>query len=375
MTQAPPLPKPLSPGLPCIARRATQGQATHGHAESKFLSVPERNLKMSECVTSNQSSSDDNPTMSTKQPIKAGKSQEQVSENIKKTRVLITGGSGFIGNVAALACQTAGHDVAVLIRPNDPQSPKLNKQGLHIIQGDLQAPPWDHIEDFGPKCFLHAAWITTPGEYMTSPLNTKFLEWSKAMIKKMCERGVKYILGVGSCTELHETNSSQPTPPYISAKRELHQFLHQITQNYDDVKTAWARIYYPFGPGEPAEKLVSSLIQKLMTGQTVTLNTPDAIKDYIYISDVGNALERLVSVPPDGTFEVGSGQGVSVRQLAETIAKTLKRNPADCLLCKAQQDPCSTPIATNTDLRQLGLKPEISLEEGIRKMIKVLSRE
>ncbi len=312
--------------------------------------------------------------MNDKQPMKAAKAQEQTGYGTKKTRILITGGTGFIGNAAAMACQKAGHDVAVLTLPNDPNKPKLAKQGLHIIQGDLQTPPWNHIEDFAPKCCLHAAWITTPGEYMTSPLNTKLLEWSKAMIKDMCERGIKYILGIGSCTELFKINSSQSIPPYIFAKRELHQFMDQITKTYDNVKTAWARIYYPFGPGEPAEKLASFLIQKLTTGQTVTLNTPDAIKDYIYISDVGNALERLISLQHGGTFEVGSGKGISVRQLAEIIAKVIKKNPADCIVCKAQQDPCQTPIAENTSLQQLGWKPEISLEEGIQKMIEVLSR-
>lgn len=289
-----------------------------------------------------------------------------------KSRILITGGTGFVGSATAKTCQRNGQEVAVLALPDDTRGDGLGLQGIQVIRGDLQSPPWSQIEAFGPTCCLHTAWDTTPGKYMTSSLNASFLDWSKRIIEGLFSRGVKYVLGIGSCAELCDYNKT-PAPPYVEAKRALHQFLREKAKSRNDISAAWARIYYPFGPGEPVEKLVSFLIRKIRSGETVTIRTPDVVKDYIYISDVSDALERLLRLQPEGDFELGHGRGVSVRQLAEMIARLLDVDASDCLRFGNEPDSCPAPLAGNNSLRSLEWTPRISLEEGIRKTIKALS--
>src|SRR5205823_4923511 len=104
-------------------------------------------------------------------------------------KIFVTGATGFIGGAFCALARVHGHEVASLERPHR-----------------LDSAPWESIRRFAPDACLHAAWIATPGEYLTSPLNRDYLRWSFEFIKEMRKLGTRYFVVLGTCLEYAPSN-------------------------------------------------------------------------------------------------------------------------------------------------------------------------
>lgn len=135
---------------------------------------------------------------------------------------------------------------------------------------------------------------------------------------------------------------------------------------------AWARLFYPYGPGEHPSRLCSSLIRRFRQGEAVTLNTPFSIKDYLHIDDVGRALLRITETVHDGPINIGAGRGYSVLFIAQILAQMMGRpdlaQPSD----HPTADLLFHVVADNSRLRALGWSPQVELEAGLRGLIDAL---
>lgn len=249
--------------------------------------------------------------------------------------------------------------------------------GIEIALGDLATTPWDQVDRFAPEAALHLAWIATPGTYLTSPENDEWLERSKAWFRRAHEAGVAHILGTGTCIEyaastepLNETTSALgPTFPYSQAKAALFEWLRTGGLG-SSASWTWARVFYPYGPGEHRDRLCSSLIRQLREGRSLALKTPHSVKDYIYIDDVASAMCQIIEAGMHGAVNVGSGQGISIRALALHLARLLD---ADASLVQSaaelSRDSLPVVIADNQRLRSTGWTPRIDHEEGLLRLI------
>jgi nucleoside-diphosphate-sugar epimerase len=138
------------------------------------------------------------------------------------------------------------------------------------------------------------------------------------------------------------------------------------------VSLTWARIFYPYGKGEHPQRLISTVIVKLLSGETVTLKTPCSIKDYIHADDVGSALLKLVEQGFNGSVNVGTGDAVSIETITRTLAELLGRPELICVPEKIPEDPLDFVVADATRLRSFGWRPEVPLEAGLRRQVKTL---
>lgn len=289
-------------------------------------------------------------------------------------RVLITGGTGFIGSAAARCLYDHGHEIAVLTRE------ERSLEGIECIHGNLADPPWKAIAGFRPETCLHAAWVTEPGVYLEAPVNRDWLEWSRSFFEGLASKtDVAKIIGLGTCIEY--TASDEPflgedSPTggnpwlYAKCKDELRRFLQNKAPEWQ-VGWAWGRVFYPYGPGEDPGRLGSSLIEKLQAGEALELKTPDSTKDYIFIDDLAEAI-RLVTEATEfeGCVNLGTGIGVTVRQLGLEIARILDQQ--ESLVRNAEilaDDPLARVVADVSRLEKLGMSWRHSLESGLREMV------
>lgn len=290
-------------------------------------------------------------------------------------RVLITGGTGFIGS--ALARNLAGmHEVAVLAR----QVPAVVPPGVRFLSGDLAAQEWPVLDAFAPEAVVHAAWIATPGVYLESPENARWVEWSLRFLGRLAERGTRHFTVLGTCIEyamtgrplVEDVTPLDPRFPYSRAKVALHRELEPLLRRHD-ARLAWARIFYPYGEGEHPARLCSSLLARLRAGQPVQLRTPESVKDYLHIDDVARALGLLVQQQFSGTVNVGSGEGVRVRTVAAKLADLVGRPELVEVVPGAAPDPLDHVVADVTRLRGLGWRPQVGLDAGLRRLVQAAS--
>jgi dTDP-6-deoxy-L-talose 4-dehydrogenase (NAD+) len=218
---------------------------------------------------------------------------------------------------------------------------------------------------------------------LDSPENASYFEWSLAFLKRIAELGAGQIVVLGTCIEYEmqrEPLSEVRTPlsPATTYARWKDTLRHALEQEFahSDRCLSWARLFYPYGVGEDPARLCTSTILKLRHGERVELRTPHSVKDYIYIDDVARALHVLIEKRYDGAVNLGTGQGVSVGQIAATIARLVGR--PDLLAfgagCEAApRDAFDHVVADSSRLRSLGWRPETTLETGLQQLINHLS--
>jgi nucleoside-diphosphate-sugar epimerase len=299
-------------------------------------------------------------------------------------KILLTGPTGFVGSAFARLAIQRGHSVAGLVIPSESIPASLSKHGAEggqaravtWLRGTLEDAPWADIEVFGADACVHMAWITTPGVYLESPDNFRFLEASTTFLRRVQELGANYLVGLGTCIEYQITNQPlseertliAPTTTYSRCKNELRLQMEQEAQTRG-FKFCWARVFYPYGPGEHLSRLCSATIQKLSRGEKIMLKTPNSTKDYIFIEDLAEALLCVVESKYNGTINLGTGVGVSVLEIAQTLGRMMGRSELIGVVEPPEVDPLGYVVADASRLRRLGWRPAHTLAEGLRKMI------
>jgi len=293
-------------------------------------------------------------------------------------RILVTGATGFIGSAFTQRALAHGHEVGGMMLPTEhpPAHVPISNQ-LRWIKGTLADLPWPEIEAFRPDACVHFAWIATPGVYLESPENEQHLAWSLQLARRLKGIGLRQFIGVGTCIEykitdapLNETTTPvDPTTLYSRCKNALRETL-EAEARQDGTHFCWGRVFYPYGVGEHPARLCSSLVQKFRRGEKLLLKTPQSTKDYIYIDDLAAAILLTVEKRFCGTINWGTGEGISVRRIADAVAAMLHRPELVAEVNPPEIDPLGYVVADVARLKRLGWQQQFSLEQGLRELIR-----
>ena len=235
-------------------------------------------------------------------------------------RYLVTGASGFLGRACLPRLIESGHEVHAVSRvARDDIGVTWHRTDL------LNDNPARLLELIQPTHLLHLAWFADPGEFWESPLNGQWLASSRALLDAF---GGARVVVAGSCAEYdwragvcrESETPLKPISAYSRAKVELSRDLAGRS-----LSSAWARMFWPYGPGEPQQKLVASVVQGLLAGRPVPCTEGLQRRDFMYIDDVAGALVALCDSEVTGPVNIGSGQAVAVRDLVLQFATALDR--------------------------------------------------
>jgi nucleoside-diphosphate-sugar epimerase len=296
-------------------------------------------------------------------------------------RLLVTGATGFIGSAFSRLALTHGHQLAGLIIPTERPTSSLNGvSNFTWLTGTLADPPWEAIKAFAPEVCVHFAWIATPGICFESPENQNYYEWSRQFLHRASQLGARYILTAGTCIEYRIDNQPlseehtpiEPTTAYARWKNELRLALEAEAAK-DGYRCCWARIFYPYGVGEHPARLCSSIIHKLGRNEPIALKTPNSTKDYIYIQDLAAAFLTVLEHRYEGTINLGTGQGLTVVQIAETLADMMGKPGLVTTVDRPVVDPLGFVVADVSRLRGLGWRPNNDLIQGLQKLLAALA--
>lgn len=280
--------------------------------------------------------------------------------------VLVTGGTGFIGQAVVRHALHDGARVAVLTRSPDT---KVVPQGVRVIGGGLVSPDWRTIEEFHPDFCVHCAWVATPGTYLASPENAVLADLSHSLADGLYARGLKKFVGLGTCFEYEASREpldetavlSIASLPYVQAKLRVLKSLQSCFEN----RHAWMRVFYAYGPGEHPKRLTSLAIRTLSHGGILHLHNPDDIVDYIHVEDIASAILVVCHSAACGIFNIGSGQGRPVRAVASLIAR-LCGHPEG--VTWENPEGFQSRVADSGRLRALGWAPRCDFEDSIKAM-------
>ncbi|MEA5532706.1 UDP-glucose 4-epimerase GalE [Crocosphaera sp. XPORK-15E] len=315
-----------------------------------------------------------------------------------KPTILVTGGAGYIGSHAVLSLQKSGYEVIVFDNLSYGH-PELVKDVLKVelIIGDTSDRPLlDKI--FSTRniaAVMHFAAFIAVGESVSDPgiyyrnNVTGTLTLLEAMIaaniNKFVFSSTCAIYGMPQAIPMTENHPNHPVSPYASSKYMVEQILRDFDHAYG-LKSVIFRYFNASGAdpsgslGEdhtPETHLIPlALLTALKKRDHLFIfgtdyDTPDgtAVRDYIHVNDLASAhvlgLEYLLNGGKSEMFNLGNGNGFSVREVIDTAKKI---TGIDFLVKESDRRPGDPPMLVGSSQKAksiLGWKPQYSDLETI----------
>lgn len=276
-------------------------------------------------------------------------------------RVLLLGGTGFIGTAVNRRLITAGHDTVAVGRG----------EGADVaINVTDNAALSRHLSDHGYDAVVNLLGAgLTPGTTDAASMT--------AVNSALPPSLLAILNGLGEAPHLvHAASSTERLPgqtadesEYSRTKHEGTSALHALAEVSPSPVTI-VTIHNTYGPGQPAGRFVAYLIDRLGKGLPVELNFPHRIRDFVYLGDVAECVAYAVDAGPSGQreVEVGTGIGTSLLDAARIVASSMGQAPElVAATASLSEDPNPTTVAT-TLAGTYGLCTT-AFTEGIRRTI------
>jgi nucleoside-diphosphate-sugar epimerase len=242
-------------------------------------------------------------------------------------KVLVTGATGFIGRHTLLRLEQRGFEVYALTSKQPPPS-----SSIRWIQADLlHERSFEWLARLSPTHLLHLAWNAVPGTFWTTRENVAWLSASLALFEAFAASGGTRAVCAGSCAEYdwkepvfaEYQTPCLPHTLYGSCKLALQGALALLAKQFR-VSHAWGRLFYLYGPHEYKERFVPTLINGLLHRRQVPCSQGTQVRDFLHVEDVADAFVSLLDSDVEGVVNIGSGEGISLKQITEIIAENLR---------------------------------------------------
>lgn len=300
-------------------------------------------------------------------------------------RVLLTGAGGFIGRRCVPELLARGYEVhAVVSRgaPADDGPPGLRRHAADLLDSRVVSALLGKV---GPTHLLHLAWYTEHGKFWTAVENLRWVGASLSLLEAFAAAGGRRVVAAGTCAEYAPTGEApcseyetplKPTTLYGACKHATHVALEAFARQ-EGLSHAWGRLFFPYGPGEPAARLVPSVARALLAGEPALCTHGRQVRDFIHADDAAAAFVALLDAGAEGAVNIATGRAVALREVVWKVAALV--GCPDLVRLGARPAPAGEPPALYADARRLreevGWTPRYELDAGIAETVERLRKE
>jgi len=306
----------------------------------------------------------------------------------KGKKVVVTGGSGFIGS----------HFLNELVRRGAVVRTHKHKKDLQIDDTDgievLENIDLTKLDDCiklvdGAEYVIHCGGaVAHPSSVPTDvQISLTQIQLIGNVLEACAKTGVKRFLDLNSSTGYPDIRRpltedefwvDEPYKSYYGYgwMRRYREKLIEHVSKFSGLEIALARCTAIFGPYDNFDlktcHVVPALIKRLLSGEDpfVVWGSPDVVRDFLYVKDVVNGalliLEKGESMRP---YNLGYGGGISIGEIVDSILKATGKTP------KVEWDstkPTTIPfraVSTDRIKTELGFEPKYTFDEGIKETI------
>jgi nucleoside-diphosphate-sugar epimerase len=304
---------------------------------------------------------------------------------MKSQRVLVTGGSGFIGSHLVKRLLEDGAIVAVTVRyGNVMKNERLRWcwNRIQVIEADLRnRGALDAARQFAPDVVFHLAAYNHVGESFRQveecfDVNAK----GTANLLDVCEGAAKFVYmstsevyGHQAAVPFVETMCPEPISPYAITKYagELYCRLKQRVGGKTAVVIV--RPFNTFGPYQSAKAVIPELILNCLRGLPIRTTKGEQTREFNYVDNIVDGLVVAAAHPEpiEGPVNIAGGEEVAIRDLVLTIAElTGTKSSPEIGALPYRPTEIWRMFADSTRAHELfGWKPAVNLREGLRRTV------
>lgn len=328
-------------------------------------------------------------------------------------KILITGGTGYIGSHAAVELIEAGYEVEILDNLYNSKASVLDKiekiTGTKPVFHEVDLRDAEALaEVFDKGCFdavMHFAGLKAVGESCKKPLEyyennvggtINLLECMQEFeVKKLVFSSSATVYGVQETPKYTEEmiTGLNISSPYGHTKAVIETILQDVCNSDPEFSVSILRYFNPIGNhnsgllGEDPEGIPNNLmpfIMKVASGKIPELsifgndyNTPDGtcIRDYIHVIDLAKGHVKAMEKIKKGVqiYNLGSGKGTSVMQIVKAFSEVSGNNLPHKVVERRSGDLDEFYADPSKAEKELNWKTELTVEDAIRDTLKFLA--
>ncbi len=172
-----------------------------------------------------------------------------------------------------------------------------------------------------------------------------------------------------------EEKSPNPTSIYAITKKDQEDICMSIGKSYG-IPTVVLRYPLVYGPRQslnnPYTGVITIFINRLMNNKSPVLYEDGLqTRDFVYVHDVVSANILAMKSPAFNyqTFNIGTGKATSIKQVAELLAKMMKKNIKPEITHQYRKGDVRHCIADFTKVKKLGFEPKFNISKGLQEVI------
>lgn len=298
-------------------------------------------------------------------------------------KVFVTGGAGYIGSVTSELLLDAGHDVVIFDNLEQGHREALDPRA-RFIQGDLRNRDdiHDAMASARPDAVMHFAAYALVGQSMEDPLLyfRNNVTGGVNLVDAMVSAGIRKVIFSSTCATygqpeempMTENAPQRPQNPYGESKLMFEKILWWF-RDLKGIQPVFLRYFNAagatkkLGEDHDPETHLIPLVLFVPLGRRDRIkifgedyDTPDGtcIRDYIHIADLAQAHILAVTKDVEGPFNLGNGNGYSVKEVVET-AREVTGHPIPAeIVARRPGDPARLIASARKAQSVLGWKPK-----------------
>jgi len=309
-----------------------------------------------------------------------------MSDSLSKSKILVTGGGGFIASELVRQLHQIGAEVRVFLRYTSRGDigllkylPHKTQQSLEIVFGDLRDPEAVEKVAAGVDFIFHlGALIAIPYSYIhpvevvqSNVIGTlNVLQACRTHSCRLVHTSTSEVYGTARYTPIDEGHPLQGQSPYSASKIGADKLVESFYRSFG-VPAVTVRPFNTYGPGQSARAVIPTIITQALTQDEIRLGNLDAKRDFTYVTDtVDGFLKAAKAEGVEGeTFNLGYGDEISIGELADLIIELVGR-PVRVVVDEARLRPEKSEVmellSDNIKARQmLDWQPTVDIRTGL----------
>ncbi|MFA5188467.1 MAG: NAD-dependent epimerase/dehydratase family protein [Patescibacteria group bacterium] len=298
-----------------------------------------------------------------------------------KSKILVTGGAGFIGSHLTDILISEGCRVYIIDNLSTGQRQNIHP-GANFFKFDIQDKKVEDLfKDIGFDYVFHTAAQVNLRKSVDNPVfDAKTNILGTLNILENCRKyGIEKIIfsstggaiyGEAKIVPTPETYEAKPVSPYGVAKLTIENYLYYYRRvfNLNYTILRYANVYGPRQNSLAEAGVVSIFINKILQDEQPIINGDGLqTRDYVYVDDVVRANLLAMTVKDIGIYNVATGQQNTVNQILKLVAagffdKKVEEKHGPAMLGE-QRISC---LAIDKINKYLNWQPKISLDQGIK---------